>query len=509
MKKNQNQIKIGIVLNYLNMIIGTIIPIFYTPVMLRLLGQDEYGLYKLATSVTSYLGLISMGLGSAVSRYLIKAQMEEGKQAEESVLGLFMIVFRVIAIASFAIGLVLTVSLQIWYGKSLNPEAIERMRIVVFILVCNTAIGFAVSPYMATVSTHERYLLLQIMNIISTCAGPLLNLILLYLGYASIGMAISSLLLSVSINIIYYIYVRNELKIKASYKNMPVYLLKEIILFSFWIFVSNIVSQLYNATDTVMIGTVPNLGTSGVAVYNVGTTFSNMVMTLTIGISTILTPKTNKLVFSGATNHELTDLAIRVGRIQGYIVTLVVTGFIAFGRPFIELYAGTDYKDSYWVAVLLMVNGMIPLVQSVCMTVIVAQNKHKFRSLLYLGIAIANVFGTWFLMHTSLGVVGAALMTMIAGVIGGWFVMNWYYDRIIGLEMRHFWKSIVNVYVVPLTLCAITLTIGRVVDFYNIGNMILGIAIYTLLYFVLNWRFVMNEYEKSIILEPVKRVFSR
>ena len=90
----KNELKIGLILNYINLGIGNLIPIFYTPIMLSLLGQQEYGLYKLSTSITSYLSLVSMGIGAAVTRYLIKANTEEGKEAEEKVLGLFTIIFR-------------------------------------------------------------------------------------------------------------------------------------------------------------------------------------------------------------------------------------------------------------------------------------------------------------------------------------------------------------------------------------------------------------------------------
>ena len=103
MAQEKSQLKVGIVLNYVNMILGNLIPIFYTPVMLTLLGQSEYGLYKLASSVTSYLSLISMGLGSAITRYLIKSREEEGKDAEERMFGLFDVIFNVIAVAALVI----------------------------------------------------------------------------------------------------------------------------------------------------------------------------------------------------------------------------------------------------------------------------------------------------------------------------------------------------------------------------------------------------------------------
>ena len=39
MKQERSQLKIGIVLNYINMGLGNLIPIFYTPVMLALFGH--------------------------------------------------------------------------------------------------------------------------------------------------------------------------------------------------------------------------------------------------------------------------------------------------------------------------------------------------------------------------------------------------------------------------------------------------------------------------------------
>ena len=80
-------------MSYINMALGSLVPMFYTPVMLSLLGQNEYGLYKLASTVTSYLGLISFGIGSAVVRYLVKFRAEGDKDGEERMFGLFNIIF--------------------------------------------------------------------------------------------------------------------------------------------------------------------------------------------------------------------------------------------------------------------------------------------------------------------------------------------------------------------------------------------------------------------------------
>lgn len=505
MRQEKSQLKIGVILNYINMTLGNLIPIFYTPIMLDLLGQSEYGLYKLSSSVTSYLSLISLGIGSAVTRYLIKAREEEGKEAEERVLGLFMVIFQVIAVAAMVVGTVLTLNLHVFYGDSLTAQELSRMKILVFLMVCNMALSFSQSPYLTAISAHEQFVFQQCMNIVATCVGPLLNIVALLLGYASVGMTVSSLLVGLVTRAAYGMYVKRKMKIRARYRNLPFSQLKEILLFSFWIFLATVVGTLNNATDNVMMGMVPTLATTAVAVYSVGQTFNGVVISLTTGISNLLAPKVNKMVFSGSTDDDLLMLAVRIGRLQGYVFALIVSGFIAFGKPFITLYAGEGYEDAYWVAVLMMIPNMIPLVQSVCLNVIMARNKHQFRSIVHLAVAIGNVIGTWFLMQV-MGVVGAALMTGLTLLLGQGVAMNWYYHKRISLNMFRFWKEVGKVYLIPVAMCAVTLMLSNWIDFRNWPAMGLGIIVYTVIYCALNWRMIMNSYEKDLFRGPLIRI---
>ena len=506
MEQEKSQLHIGIILSYINMLVGNLIPLLYTPVMLQLLGKKEYGLYKLSSTVTSYLTLISLGIGSAVVRYLIDAKIHDGEQGERRVFGLFMIIFRVIAIVTLIVGIWLTFNIQIWYGRSLDADQLFRMRILIFIMVCNTALNFSLSPYISVVNAHERFIFLQIMNIISTCFGPILNLIMLFLGYASIGIAVSTLVLGMVVNISYLIYVRRSMKIRPIYKDISFPLLKDILKFSFWIFVANVVSQLFNATDTAMIGAIPKLATEGVAVYNIGATFNSIMISLTTGISSVMAPKVNGMVLSGKSGKELTDLSIKVGRLQCYIMMLVITGFIVFGKPFIYYYAGKGFEESYWIAILMMIPNMIPLAQSVCLSVVVAQNKHKFRSIVYLIIAIINVIGTWFLMKI-MGVVGAALMTGIALILGQGFAMNWFYKVKSGIEVERFWIEVGKTFIIPIMMCILFIVISNYIDFYNLKLFFTGVMIYTCVYILLLWKFVLNNYEKNLILKPLGRIY--
>lgn len=504
----KNQLRLGAILSYINMAIGSLIPMFYTPIMLQLLGQDEYGLYKLASSVTSYLSLISFGIGSAVVRYFTKYIAAGDKEGEENIFGLFNIIFSVIAAIAVVAGVIISLNLDFIYSNSLSEFQLFEMKILVIVLTFNIALSFLCSPQNAAVTSHEKFIFLQIINILTTVVIPVANLIVLFLGFKSIGLVVSSLIINIIVRIAYAFYVRQVLQLKARYNNLPKNLIKEILLFSFWIFVANIVNQLYSTTDTIIIGAIPALATVGVAVYNIGVTFNNMMTNFSVGLLSVLTPKVNKMVFSNSSNSELTDLMIRIGRLQCYIVSLVCTGFIAFGRQFIQLWAGAGYEDAYWIALFTMIPSCVPLIQNVAMNVIVAQNKHRFRSLTYLCIAVANVIGTALCVN-QFGIIGAAFVTGLASVVGPGFVMNWYYWRKIHLEIPRFWKSVINVFIGPIIMCAITLLISQFVDFTNIYLLLLGIIIYVVVFFAFNWLAVMNDYEKDIVRVPMKKVINK
>lgn len=505
----KSQLRIGAVLSYINMAIGTLIPMFYTPIMLELLGQSEYGLFKLSSSVTSYLALISFGIGSAVVRYLTKYRTEGDKDGEEGIFGLFNVIFAVISAITVIAGIIIVFFLEPIYGNAINnPAQMTEMRILVLILSCTTALSFLCTPYNAVVTSHERFVFLQLINIITTVMIPIVNIVALYMGLKSIGMVASSLILNIVVQILYIIYVRRSIKLKPNYKNMPKYLIKEILVFSLWIFVANVVTQLYNSTDTLIIGAIPALATIGVAVYNIGVTFNNMVQSFSVGILSVLTPKVNGMVFSGKNNTELTDLMIRIGRLQCYIVTLVVTGFIAFGQQFIKLWAGEGYEEAYWVALVTMIPACIPLIQNVALNVIVAQNKHRFRSLVFLLIAFINVVGTIICVN-SFGIIGAAVVTGAANILGTGIIMNWYYWKRIGLEIPRFWKSVLRMFIIPIALCMISMIIIQFVHLDGWLMLLLGILIYTLLFLGLNWFIVMNDYEKDIFRGPVRKAFRK
>ena len=85
----RSQIKIGALLGYVNIIVNVLVTVFYTPFMLGLMGQNEYGLYSLVTSIIAYLSVLDMGFGNAMVRFIAKNQAKKDVKKEHEIDGLF------------------------------------------------------------------------------------------------------------------------------------------------------------------------------------------------------------------------------------------------------------------------------------------------------------------------------------------------------------------------------------------------------------------------------------
>ena len=64
-----NQVKWGIILSYLLILLNTLFGFLVTPYMISCLGEAEYGVYKTISSLTASLMVLDLGLGSTVTRY--------------------------------------------------------------------------------------------------------------------------------------------------------------------------------------------------------------------------------------------------------------------------------------------------------------------------------------------------------------------------------------------------------------------------------------------------------
>lgn len=503
MNESKSQLRIGVVLSYINLGIGCLIPFIYTPVMLRILGQSEYGLYSLSNSVINYLTLLTFGFGSTVIRYLSKYRAEDNKEAVQKTFGLFLCLYSIAAVIVLLVGTFLAFHVEEIFHRGLTETEIDKVHILVLIMTFNTALSFPLSVFSSVITSYERYIYRKLIDMISTIAAPVLNLIALYLGFASVGMALTTTILQFIMLPLNVGYCCKVLKIVPKFGKINGGLLREMLGFSFYAFIGTLVDLLFWSTDRIILGMLA--GSVAVAIYNVGGSFNSIVMNLSTSISSVLTPKITGMVVTDAGKDQLTEIFIRVGRLQYLIIALIISGFTMFGQWFIYLWAGKEYADSYWIAILTLFPLCIPLIQNTGLSIVTAQNKHKFRSLVYLVIAILNAISTY-LVVPYLGSIGAALCSGVSYILGHGIVMNVYYYKVTGINIPLFWKNIGKMSIIPAVMIIIGTFLRQFIVSIDWIKFLCLVFIFAIIYGISMYICCMNEYEKNIIKSPIYKI---
>lgn len=503
-----NQIKIGSVLSYLQMLFGIIIGIVYTPVMIRLLGQSEYGLYNTVSSTISMLSILSLGFNSSYIRYYAKYKREDNKEAIYKLNGLFLIVFLIIGVVALVCGVFLTENLQLVFKKGLTEREYSIAKILMLLLTVNLTLSFPMSVFSNIISAHEKFVFLKLLGMLKTVVSPLITLPLLLMGYKSVAMVIVSVFVAIITDLIYLVYVFGNLKQRFVFHSFEKGLFKSILAYTSFIAINLIVDQINLNIDKLLLTRYK--GTVAVAIYSVGFSLESYYQMFSAAISGVFAPRIH-LMYNNAEltleekNKQLSELFIKVGRIQFAILALIASGLVFFGQSFIGFWAGDGYEESYYVALLLIIPITIPLIQSLGIEIQRAENKHQFRSIVYLVMAAINFVLSIFLCQ-KYGAVGSAVGTAVSLILANGIIMNIYYHRKIGINILSFWKNIGRMsagLIIPVVFGVLCMMYAEISSKWILLQLIIG---YTLIYCVSMWFLGLNKYEKDLVLNVFKRV---
>jgi O-antigen/teichoic acid export membrane protein len=272
-------------------------------------------------------------------------------------------------------------------------------------------------------------------------------------------------------------------------------LVKEMTIFSFFIFLNMVIDQIYFKTDQIILGIVA--GTSVVAVYSIASQLDQYYINFSSSVNSVFLPRIAAISAKTDDMTEINSMFNKVGRIQYAIMAMLLSGFVMYGKSFIVFWAGPDFSGAYYMSLIVMVPLLVPLIQSMGIVIIQAKNKHAFRSKMYFAIALLNI-ALSIPLAKMYGGIGCAIGTAIGLIIGNWFVINFYYHKVIGIDIIDFAKEILAM-TPPI---AIVMGIGIVTNhFIATSNLvILGIKmiLYVILYSVLMWYMGLNAYEKNI-----------
>ncbi|MCT4777085.1 MULTISPECIES: oligosaccharide flippase family protein [Exiguobacterium] len=477
------EIKRAAALTYIGIFLTILITLFYTPLQIKFLGAEEFGVYSLVATFAIYLSILDLGLGNAVIRY-ISSSIEDTKE-NNILVGMFIKIFLVLGFFCALIGLGIYINIDNMFSSSLNPSQLNDVKNMILILTLSTAISLPLSVFGSIIQAHEKLIVFKFVNLLRIILVPVISIPLLFLDFKSTSLIVVMALVNISIMLYYAYYAVYVMKIAWDFKTNDYVLLKEVLTYSFYVFLNIIVDQIYWNTGQIILGVYGNA--TSIGVYALSIQFIRVYMLCSTAISSLFLPKLTKIINQEKDLSQVNQIFVKVGKIQFIILSYILIGFGIFGEHFISIWAGKEFIEVYSTTLILMIALLIPLIQNVGISILQAMNKHAFRSILYVALAVSNLLLSVFLVK-DYGEVGIAYSTSIFLLVGNFLIMNLYYQYSIKMNMFMFWKGIFGL-LVPIGLSLfISLLVENLITNEGLFYFI-KIVFFTLIYVILNFSF--------------------
>lgn len=497
-----SQLKKGAILSYATVFLTNAVGMLLTPFIIRFLGDADYGLYTLIGALAGYMGVLDLGLNNTIVRFIAKYRSENDKKGEENFLAITMLIYMVISAGIVVIGSVVFFNLEHVFAKSLTLEEIAKAKIMFSILIFNLAITLPGGVFTAICSGYEHFVYPRTVNIIRYLVRSGLVVGLLLWGGDAIGLVVLDTVLNLLIIGVIGFYAFRKLKVTFKLHSFKIILIKEIFLYSLWIFIFAIVQQFYWKGGQVIIGTT--LSTTDVAIYAIGILLGSYYAAFSGAISNVFLPRATRMVVNNTSGEELTSMMIKIGRISLAVLLAVLGGFILYGKQFILLWIGETYYEVWNVALILMIVYTVPLIQNFANSLLEAKKLFSFKAIIYLILVIfGTLIGTFLIPF--MGVLG-----MTIGICLGWLIsliiINIYYIKRVELNITRFFKEVSDKLLLGFIF---SLTLGYFVNHIpgqGWINLLIKISIYIFGYSVIQFLLGFNKEEKQMfyLINPLR-----
>ena len=443
-------------LSYLKLAIINIGGLLVTPYIIKMLGDEEYGLYTLIGAFVGYLSILDLGLNNAIVRYVAQYRAEKNQKAEENFLAISLLIYISVGILLVILGSIFYFNVEVLFGDTLDAAQLDKARLMLLVLIINIGFTLPGGAFTGICTGYEAFVFPRWLSIIKYVMRVILIVAILNLGADALGIVILDTLLNLALIIVTVWFVFYKLRVRIKLHQFELTFVREIFGYSIWIFIFGLVYQFQWRTGQVILGT--HLSTVTVAIYGIGvmlgiyfTTFGNI-------INQLILPRAVKSVYYNSSSEKITNECIQVGRVSLVVMLYAYGAFFILGESFIINWIGETYKNSYWIALLIMTTYILHLSQGYLHAILDAKKILKFKTLSFL---IASVLGTIIggLLSYRYGELGMITGVSFALCILYWIVMNIYYYNILKIDIKKVLFKFSTYFIIAIVVIIISIII--------------------------------------------------
>jgi len=443
----------------------------FMPFLVQDFGLSAYGVLLLAGSLSGYLGLLDLGVGSAVVKLTAELQARQECPRLGRILGGALFFY-------WCVGLVIAVALAsvAAWGMGVFELSGEEQRLGSELLLVGAVTALLWWPLnlgMYVLAGFRRYDKSAAVTVGAVAATALVTIVvlvwdlgpLLYLcgtGLVSVLSALVACLLAIGLA------GREGVRVRRPDRRS----LREVFHFSLTIFVMQVCAVLvYQHTDRLVLGVF--VGATAIAFYEAASKLQSGVRQVAQLVASAAMPTASRLEAEGRA-AALSELLLRGTKYCNAVVLPLTVSVIVLAEPLLRLWLGEDYAAHAILVQVFVSYWFVNSNTTVSGAVLIGTNRLRF--LLWYSVvgAVANVLLSLALVQ-SLGSLGVILGTVIIYFAGFPIYMTMMFTAL-GMQGREWVKRCVlttyPLVAIPLGLCLAGLHSGVCQTWYGLASVL-------------------------------------
>jgi O-antigen/teichoic acid export membrane protein len=455
---NKKRLAINVVMNWIAMATGMVVPFLLTPFVIRHLGSAAYAVWILAVSTVSYLNLLDLGLRSAIIRYVSKSTTEGNFDEARKAIGAALW-FRVMIAAG--IGL-FSIALAYWFPHifKVTPDLRRAGQITVLLCALGVAITLVSGVFGGVLSGINRFDVLSSISVTQTLCRALGVFLIIRTGHGLVTLAeweftvilLTGLLTWASALRIYPIA-------RVRLTKPDIKTLKMIWAYSFKTFIIIVAVQIVFNTDNIVVGHFLSLG--AVTLYSVAGSLAMYSGQVSTAMGSTFIPMASGMDASGNTK-DLRKLLIRGTQAAlGLMLPIGIT-LVLRGKTFFGLWMGPAFREtSGTILQILLISQFFTIGNATAGQIAYGIDKHKSVAKWATIEAVFNLSLSLILVRIW-GVYGVAWGTSISMSIVHLLFWPRYVKRELGVGIRtYIWQGWVTIVLCSMPFALATWLVDR------------------------------------------------
>lgn len=444
--------------NVVYFVVQVVLVFVASPLLVRGLGDDRYGVWMLVNSTVAYLALADLGIGAAVLRYVARF---DGLHEEESLNRVFSTSMSCFAGAGVSVLIVTTILAACWKSPfGLTEDLAGDLRWMFAMLGLNLAVLLPMGIYKTVLMGLGRY---PFVNVVRTTSLVLRNLglvLVVYLGgglrWIAATIVVCSLLDQLACFFAAHYYLPS---LRFSVRFVDRKTLRFIWSYSAFVFLTTVIARIGSESTTVVIGAF--LPTAAVTYFGIASNLSSQAGDGLRTAIAVLTPAVSR--WDGVGHYAAIVRVFVTGtKFLLYVTIPIQMGLLFVGRLFIALWMGPRYAELCFPALAILTSAM-PFALAMAMAGRILEGMGKVSILFWFAVVQAALaVGISLALARPFGVEGVACGAAVALLFQSVGVVV-FACRVLGVAIATY---ILRAWLLPIVAASYLIALGLAVQSY-------------------------------------------